>query len=177
MGALPDLRVVLSGSLRDSRVRVRPATSRDAGSLARLRYAFRADFDPTIESELEFLPRCQAWMAARLSSSGLWHCWVAESAQHLVGMVWLQLIEKLPNPVEESEWHGYVSSLYVDPAWRSVGLGSALLNDCLKECAAREVDAVILWPTPRSRTLYERHGFAVRDDLMEKRSPPAVTPP
>lgn len=31
---------------------------------------------------------------------------------------------------------------------------------------ARRVDAVILWPTPASRTLYDRHGFAVRDDLF-----------
>jgi hypothetical protein len=29
------------------------------------------------------------------------------------------------------------------------------------------MDAVILWPTPRSRRLYERHGFAVRKDLFE----------
>jgi hypothetical protein len=31
------------------------------------------------------------------------------------------------------------------------------------------VDATILWPTPASRTLYLRHGFAVRDDLLERR--------
>jgi hypothetical protein len=31
------------------------------------------------------------------------------------------------------------------------------------------VDRLVLWPTPESRTLYERHGFAVRDDLLERR--------
>jgi GNAT superfamily N-acetyltransferase len=83
--------------------------------------------------------------------------------------VWLQLIEKLPNPVAEPEWHGYVSSLYVEPSERSGGLGSALLAECLAECASRAVDAVVLWPTPRSRTLYLRHGFAVHDDLLQLR--------
>jgi len=34
-------------------------------------------------------------------------------------------------------------------------------------CRAREVHAVILWPSEKSRTLYERHGFAVRSDLLE----------
>jgi hypothetical protein len=29
------------------------------------------------------------------------------------------------------------------------------------------VHAIILWPTERSRSLYERQGFAVRDDMME----------
>jgi hypothetical protein len=28
---------------------------------------------------------------------------------------------------------------------------------------------VLLWPTPRSRSLYLRHGFATRDDVLERR--------
>jgi hypothetical protein len=44
-----------------------------------------------------------------------------------------------------------------------------LLGACLRECETRAVDAVVLWPTPASRTLYFRHGFAVREDLMERR--------
>ena len=31
----------------------------------------------------------------------------------------------------------------------------------------RDVHAIILWPTERSRPLYERNGFAVREDIME----------
>jgi len=34
---------------------------------------------------------------------------------------------------------------------------------------AEQVDAVILWPTPRSRSLYLRLGFASREDLLEHR--------
>ncbi|MGH7579428.1 MAG: GNAT family N-acetyltransferase, partial [Gemmatimonadales bacterium] len=83
--------------------------------------------------------------------------------------VWLQLLDKLPNPVDEPERHGYVSSLYVRPAFRGAGLGSALLSACLEACDGAGVDAVLLWPTPASRSLYLRHGFAVREDLLERR--------
>ena len=80
-----------------------------------------------------------------------------------------QLLEKLPNPVAEPEWHGYVSSLFVCPDARGAGLGSRLLGAALAECDRRGCDAVVLWPTPRSRSLYLRHDFAVRDDLLERR--------
>jgi GNAT superfamily N-acetyltransferase len=169
VGADPGLHLVLSAGPRDSRVTVRLATPADAASLARLRYSFRAAQATTIESEHDFLARCGAWMAERLGPKGAWRCWVAETGNHLVGTIWLQLIEKLPNPVEETEWHGYITSFYVDPGWRNSGLGSAMLARALEECAAREVDAVILWPTPKSRALYERHGFGVRDDIMARR--------
>jgi hypothetical protein len=40
--------------------------------------------------------------------------------------------------------------------------------DWLKQ---KEVDAVILWPSPRSRTLYMRHGFKTPNDILELRGP------
>ena len=142
-------------------------------ALARLRYEFRARHDAPVESEGDFVARCEGWMTARLVPGGAWRCWLAEEAGHAVGTIWLQRIEKLPNPVDEAESHGYVSSLYVVPSSRGAGLGGRLLGVCLEACQAQEMDAVILWPTPRSRSLYLRHGFAVREDLLERRLPPS----
>ncbi len=152
---------------------VRPAERRDVPALARLRFEFRAGHDAPVESEADFLARCASWMTARLAPGGSWRCWLAEEAGRAVGTVWLQRIEKLPNPVAEAESHGYVSSLYVVPSSRGAGLGSRLLGACLGACQVEEMDAVILWPTPRSRSLYLRHGFAVREDLLERRLRPS----
>jgi ribosomal protein S18 acetylase RimI-like enzyme len=153
----------------DSDTSIRPAAVADAPALARLRYELRAGVEPTAESETAIVTRCTAWVLERLRPGATWRCWVAQASGAVVGSAWLQLIEKLPNPVAEPELHGYISSLYVEPAHRQAGLGSALLAECLRECEAMAVDAVILWPTPRSRSLYVRHGFAVRDDLLERR--------
>jgi GNAT superfamily N-acetyltransferase len=152
---------------------VRPGERRDVPTLARLRYEFRAGQDPPLEPEVDFLARCAGWMTARLVPGGSWRCWLAEEAGRAVGTVWLQRIEKLPNPVAEAESHGYVSSLYVVPSSRGAGLGGRLLGACLVACQAEEMDAVILWPTPPSRSLYLRHGFAVREDLLERRLRPS----
>jgi GNAT superfamily N-acetyltransferase len=155
--------------MRDGSFVVRPGDPSDAPELARLRYEFRTELDPPTEAESIFVERCTEWMARHLAPGGVWRCWVAVLGGTLVGTIWLQLIEKLPNPVGHLGLHGYISSVYVVPALRNAGIGSALMTACLAECRAQRVDAVFLWPTSRSRPLYQRHGFAVRDDLLEWR--------
>lgn len=148
--------------------RIRPALPGDADELARLRYEFRAALGDAVEPEISFVSRCSPWMAERLANRS-WQAWVAESDGRMIGHAWLYIIEKLPNPVAEPEWHGYITNCYVRPSHRSRGIGGQLLAAALAECDARRCDAVLLWPTPRSRSLYERHGFAVHDDVMERR--------
>jgi GNAT superfamily N-acetyltransferase len=148
---------------------VRPATPADAAELARLRYELRTELDSPVEAKAQFVKRCEEWMARQLASGEVWRCWAAQSGGALVGTIWLQLIEKLPNPVGHPGYHGYVSSVYVVPRLRNAGVGSALMAACLAQCQAEGIDAVFLWPTERSRSLYRRHGFAVRDDLLERR--------
>ena len=145
---------------------LRRATRDDAATLARLRHEFRAPRAANVESNDAFLRRCQAWMATRLHAESSWRVWIAEAGDTTVGAVWLQIVEKLPNPAAESEWHGYVSNLFVRDAARNRGVGSLLLQAALDECARADVDTVFLWPTPRSRPLYARHGFRAADDTI-----------
>lgn len=154
----------------------RPGIPADAPELARLRYAFRRALGAPVESEAGFFDRCSRWMTERLSRASAWHCWVVEGPHpaELAGTIWLQTIEKIPNPLAEPERHGYLTNLYVRPELRGAGIGTALLAASLERCDAEVLDAVLLWPSAESRALYERHGFAVRDDLLERRgAPPA----
>lgn len=147
---------------------VRRATPADAEGLARLRFEFRDAMNEASEAEAEFLGRATPWMRARLADAGPWHCWVVEDeAAEIAGHLWLQLIEKIPNPAPELEQHGYITNVYVRPQQRGTGAGQALLDAALAFCREQRVDSVILWPTAKSRTLYARNGFAVRDDIME----------
>jgi GNAT superfamily N-acetyltransferase len=145
---------------------LRRATRADAGSLALLRHEFRAPRATNTESREGFLLRCEAWMLERLDADSLWHAWIAAAGDDVVGTVWLQLVEKLPNPVAESESHGYVSNLFVRERARNHGIGSKLLTAALDECTRAGVDNVFLWPTPDTRTLYARHGFEAADNML-----------
>ena len=154
--------------LRDSDApKIRFAEPADAAALADLRYALRSSTGTATEPRPEFLARCTAWMESHLRDEQRWRCWVAERDQKLIGAVWLQLVEKIPNPRAETEHHAYVTNFYIDEAARGRGLGSRLLHNVIEWCQSHDVHAVILWPTERSRSLYQRHGFAVREDIME----------
>lgn len=146
---------------------IRLATPDDARRLANLRYDFRASMNAATESRASFVERCEPWMASRLAAKSSWRCWVADDAGLVVGHLWLQLIEKVPNPAPELEVHAYVTNVFVEPGARGGGAGELLVEAALAFCRDAAVDSVILWPTEKSRTLYARHGFAVPDDMME----------
>jgi len=147
---------------------VRRATPNDASALAALRFAFRSSIGVAVEAEDAFVARCADWMRDRLAGDTRWRVWILEAASEPIGNIWLQLIEKLPNPVEEHETHGYVTNFFVRPEHRGGGGGSRLLKAVLAECEASSVDTIILWPTPQSRSLYERHGFRTTDAVMTR---------
>ena len=145
---------------------VRAARVADADALARLRYEFRSGERPAVESRDAFVARCTAWMRERLAPGSSWHCLVAEHDGALVGHVWLEVMDKVPNPgANEPERHVYLTNLYVRPAARG-GLGSALLEAALAWCRERGADTVMLWPSEKSRTLYARYGFAASSDVL-----------
>lgn len=146
---------------------MREATPDDAHVLAELRFEFRASVNDAAEARSDFVARTKRWMAQRLGRGFPWRCWVAEREGLIVGHLWLQFVEKIPNPAVELEVHAYITNVYTRPEVRGNGLGERLLEAALEACREERVDSVILWPTERSRSLYERHGFAVRNDLME----------
>jgi GNAT superfamily N-acetyltransferase len=145
---------------------LRLATRSDAPTLARLRYKFRSITEVDSESEEQFLTRCSQWMTERLQQQN-WRCWVVDQGGTIIGALWLQLIEKIPNPTEEPELHAYITNVFVHEAARGQGIGSQLLDTALQFCKLLPAHAVILWPSDKSRTLYERNGFSVQDDLFE----------
>ena len=153
------------------RVRIRLARSKDSNALARLRYQFRAEAGSATENKSRFVRRCGSWMKKRLrSNSRLWRCWVLDDGKRLLGHVCVQLFEKLPNPVkDEPELHAYVTNFYVIPEIRSQGFGKRLLEKALSWCRAQQTDAIILWATGESRSLYRRCGFAEPADIFEQR--------
>ena len=145
---------------------IRPAAGDDVPQLAQLRYDFRSNLSAPIEDEATFTARCRSWMAERLGD-GRWYCWVVVEGGRLIGNVWIQLVEKIPTPTDEPEEHAYLTNFFVQDAARGRGIGSDMLSQVLEWSARRQVHAVFLWPTIRTRPLYERHGFLADGDAMQ----------
>lgn len=145
---------------------IRAAGRDDVPQLAQLRYDFRSNLSAPIEKEADFTARSRSWMTERLGD-GRWYCWVAVDGSRLIGNVWIQLVEKIPTPTDEPEEHAYLTNFFVQDAARGHGIGSDLLSRVLEWSARRQVHAVFLWPTIRTRALYERHGFLADGDAMQ----------
>ena len=152
------------------RIKIRVASESDALTLARLRYEFRSSFHQVREDEATFVDRCAVWMRERLRSESHWKCWIAELHDTAIGNVWVQLVEKIPNPIEEPEYYIYLTNFYVREQHRSHGVGSMLLSEILAWGKSRNVKTIILWPTEASKSFYLRHGFATAEDLMTQES-------
>lgn len=148
---------------------IRPAGPGDAAALAELRWEFRSGKTAPTETHDVFVARCTTWMTTELQR-GLWRAWLAEQDGRIVGQIWVQLLSKLPNPAEEREHHAYISNVYVTPSARG-GVGTRLLETAIDWAQRHGVDRVVLWPTAKSRTMYQRHGFVANGGVLELTCP------
>jgi GNAT superfamily N-acetyltransferase len=103
------------------------------------------------------------------ADSSAWRCWVVDDGKQLLGHVCAQLFEKMPNPVNEPEVHAYLTNFYVVAEMRGRGVGRTLLDKALSWCRAQGADAVILWATAESKSLYRRCGLREPADILELR--------
>ena len=149
-------------------IEIRTAANTDAAALSELRWEFRSAQDPPTEAHDAFVRRCGEWMRRELSIGSSWKAWVAVDQAVIVGQVWVQTVQKIPNPVADSEAEhlAYLSNLHVTVSARG-GTGTRLLETALDWCGANRIDRVVLWPSKRSVTLYLGHGFSRGGDVME----------
>jgi GNAT superfamily N-acetyltransferase len=159
-------------------VTIRRATSADADALSESRFRFRSEVNAAgplsegtpLEARASFIARATRMLADHLDG-GRWFAWLAEHEERVAGHVWLQLIDKLPNPMlDEGELLGYLTSFYVEPQLRGRRVGTRLI-DALEVFAADSgvEKIVIVGATPLSRSLYARRGYVSTPDLLEKR--------
>jgi ribosomal protein S18 acetylase RimI-like enzyme len=149
-------------------VTIRPAAAGDVPALAALRYDFRAALAPPVEPREAFIGRAALWLGDRLAGEA-WRAWAAVDGDgRIVGHLFLQFVEKIPNPVEEGETIGYITNVFVAPALRNQGIGARLVAEAMAACQERKVATVVLWPTERSVSLYRRFGFDRPRHLLER---------
>ena len=152
--------------------------------LAELRWNLRTSPGrrQAVEDREFFVERCAVWMARELAAANTWLAWVATtgtrsksvgsgsthaSENPIVGQIWAGVVPKVPNPSAERERHVYLSNLFVLPEYRG-GVGSRLIDVVIEWAGSHGADRIILWPTERSTSLYERHGFTRDGPVMER---------
>ncbi|MEZ5920331.1 MAG: GNAT family N-acetyltransferase [Parvularculaceae bacterium] len=92
--------------------------------------------------------------------------WLAISDGEAAAAMSVRLVRKAPKPGAPNARWGYLTNVYTAPKWRNTGVGSQLLGK-LKEWARHErLEFLIVWPSDRARTFYERAEFKSPADVM-----------
>jgi GNAT superfamily N-acetyltransferase len=141
-------------------VEVRLAAAADGPAVAALRATWTAEYRGPVE-DASFDDRFADWWS--VSGRLFWLAWDGSEA---VGMVNLAVFERMPAPGRPPSRWGYLGNAFVLPAWRSQGIGTALLTALLSYARAEGFARIVLSPSERSVPLYERAGFAPATSLL-----------
>jgi GNAT superfamily N-acetyltransferase len=143
---------------------IRRAGLDDAKALARLRWLWR-----TVErgeyglSPAEFDVAFTQWWSTRLTSHV---AYIAEHAADAIGMAWLAVFDRMPQPRQLERLAGNVQSVFVLEEYRNCGTGRALVDAVISEAKSRGLGYLIVHPSVRAYPLYERLGFSETDQIL-----------
>ena len=62
---------------------------------------------------------------------------------------------------------GYITNMYVEPAWRGQGIGARLMQMVMQEARASGLQMLLLWPAKTAVRFYQRLGFRQESEAME----------
>jgi len=147
---------------------IRPAADGDQGAMAAMRRAWVEENAGGAVLDEDFEDAFASWYRAEKDQRV---AWVAESGGRPVGMLNVLVFRRMPRPgVPPTVW-GYLANFYVAPAHRGAGIGGMLLAACTTYADEHGFVRIVLSPSARSVSLYQRAGFAPATSLMLRPGP------
>jgi GNAT superfamily N-acetyltransferase len=146
-------------------ITIRTGRPDDTRALADLRYRMDAEDAEPPGSPTDFAAHFEQWLDRHGEA---WQSFVAEDDGHLIGMLWLAQVPRMPRPGNPSPAPiGYVTAFFVEERHRNAGVGRALLAAMNTAADELPCDTLIVWPGRRSASLYQRTGFRRPEELLE----------
>jgi GNAT superfamily N-acetyltransferase len=149
---------------------IRRAEVADLAAIVQLRREWTREEHGEIEDP-DFEENLAAWFAREWPHRIMW---VAETGGRSVGMMNLAIYERMPRPGRALSRWGYLGNAFVSAAYRNRGIGSQLVGAAFNYADENGLARMVLSPSERSISLYERAGFGPADALM-LREPAPVT--
>jgi GNAT superfamily N-acetyltransferase len=143
---------------------IRRATLDDAAELADLRWTWRREKYPEVEQPYEeFVAQFRTWW------SGVQDTHVAVLAtddSRAVGMAFLALVARVPDPGNMRRAHADLQSVYVREDHRNDGIGTTMIRALIDYARESGCDKISVHSGTRAVGLYEREGFGHFERLL-----------
>lgn len=147
----------------------RIAGNEDLLQLAELRWDFRTeDGELPAVGKPEFIDACTAFMKRGLNS-GYHVYWIAEQRGEIASQIFVHKIDMVPRPCRIEDQFGYITNNYTRPAYRNRGIGSELMKRVIDWAKDSDLELLIVYPSERAVSFYQRAGFQAENEVMELR--------
>lgn len=152
--------------MSESQVTVRQGTPADAQALAALRWEWARDVPPAADDPewRAYRDHMVQWMTRHEKTH---IAFIAEDGERAIGMAWLALLARVPDPGSFTRVGGDVQSVYVNPAWRGQGIGIRLVKAVIERGSA-EAKHLTVRTGPSATPFYPQFGFAANMSSLER---------
>jgi GNAT superfamily N-acetyltransferase len=138
----------------------RMATPADLPQIADLRWRLRVDDAPVSDRNAydrfaaDFIRICSdEWRPGEMVH------WIAADGAHVLAIMSIAIVRKLPSPENLRGRWGYITNSYVLPETRNIGVGQKLLTAIEAWARVEDLELLLVWPSERAYSFYERAGF------------------
>lgn len=146
-------------------VSIRPARPDELAAVAELRWRWAREVDRApVVTRPEFVRQFVTWAQRNRDTH---HCTVLVRDDTPIGMAWLAIGRRVPNPGALDRMSGDVQCVYVAPEERGAGLGGLLIEAVLARARELGVERVTVHSSERAVSTYHRHGFVVSPRLLQ----------
>jgi GNAT superfamily N-acetyltransferase len=142
---------------------IRPATPDDAYTVARMRQAMWDEMNPDRPAPREYRESLFVYWYEMLES-GRAVGWIAEDGG-AIGVAMLLIHDHPPRP-HGAIRRGYVTNVYVEPAYRRTGVGRRLMGAVIEYGHEHGLQRLELRTSHEGRALYESIGFEPAEFLI-----------
>lgn len=152
-------------ALPDTGLHLRLAHPDDLRAVAELRWRWIEEIGRRpLMTRAEFVPRFVDWAEENRATH---RCVVALRNGTVVGMAWLAVTPRVPQPRSFERASGDLQSVYVVPSERDRGTGGALVDAVLTLARDLGLERVTVHSSQRAVNVYARHGFEVSPVLLQ----------
>jgi ribosomal protein S18 acetylase RimI-like enzyme len=146
----------------------RIATLDDVGTLVRHRAEMFAEMGKPRDARFaEMVSQCDGWFRTHVANGTYVGFLIAPSnePEMVVAGGGLLHLDWPPTHGDPQPLRGYILNVFVEPAHRRRGLARMATLACLDECRKRGIRIATLHAADAARSLYERLGFALTNEM------------